>query len=250
MEESLYNTIFAHQMRHWFFAAKRYFFYILLGKIFRNRTDLVVADVGCGTGAMLTFLGRYGRVLGLDISPVALSYAGRCTDGLDVSFIYGKGNRLPLVDNAVDMVCLSDVLYHKHVSDDVQVLRECHRILKVGGVIILSDSAFKVLRGGHDDVAHSARRYSAGEIKGKLEKCGFIIKRVSYTYAVLFPIVLVVRFMKRLIPLCGKKQSADFSPLPYVLDILVRAVFFCEAQALRFVNLPFGISVMAVAVKK
>jgi len=59
-----------------------------------------------------------------------------------------------------------------------------------------------------------------------------------------------VRMLKRMLPRSKPGARADFKPLPGFLNSAVKAIFFCEAQLLRFCNFPFGLSVMAVGVKR
>jgi SAM-dependent methyltransferase len=250
MEPSLYDEIFKYQGTHWFLAAKKYFFSALIGKNVPNKGSLRIADIGCGTGALLSYLEGFGNVTALDASTLALSYAGRNLAKGRTDLVCAKADKLPFKDNTFDMVCLSDVLYHKNVEDDNAVLAACCRILRKDGLIIFSDSAFKALRSEHDELAHAARRYSKKEITAKLVKCGFLIKRVSYTYMLLFPVAYMVRFAKRVFVKTEGKRTADFKGLPLFLNSVIEFVFFLESQGLKLMNFPFGTSVMAVAVKK
>ncbi|NQS99555.1 MAG: class I SAM-dependent methyltransferase, partial [Candidatus Omnitrophica bacterium] len=164
MEERLFKEIFLHQNKHWFFAVKKYFFDALLGDLVKRNGSLRVGDVGCGTGALFGYLRQFGQVLGLDASGLALSYASK-TSLDEVKLLQAKVDQLPLKANVLDLACLSDVLYHRDVTSDDQVLKECFRVLRPGGLLILSDSAFKILQSEHDQVAHAARRFSASEIR-------------------------------------------------------------------------------------
>ena len=231
-------------------GAVQYFFDALLGREVKKNGRMNVADVGCGTGALFSYLKGFGKVAGLDRSPLALSYALKLSRDNGVELLQSKANELPLKEGVLDMVCLSDVLYHRGVADDNHVLNECFRVLRPGGLLILSDSAFKILKSEHDSAAHAARRYSASDIRSKLEKNGFFVKRLSYTYMSLFPITMAVRFLKNTLPRKEKSARVDFNLLPRFFNLVVKTVFFCEAQVLRLINFPFGISVMAVGVKR
>jgi len=248
MDDVLYKEIYENQGTHWFFLAKKRFFSVLLGNMPGAGS---VVDVGCGTGALITYLGVFGKVTAVDISPVALSYAGEVIKDNTAKLVYGEGSHLPLKDGSAGLVCLSDVLYHKNVENDTRVIAECYRVLRPGGVFIMSDSAFKILSGGHDAVAHAARRYTRRDIRTKLETAGFTVKRDSYTYMTLFPLlVFAVRMIKRVMRHTGKAEAAEFKRASKFVNGFLSIVLWVEAQILRVTDLPFGVSVMAVAVKK
>ncbi len=249
MEELLYQKIFKDQEEHWFFAAKRQFFDALLAEKVERNGALSIADVGCGTGTLFSYLKQFGSVVGLDISGRALSFAKKISREADVGLVRAKAEEIPLKDNIVDIACLSDVLYHKDIFSDKEVLKECFRILRPKGMLILSDSAFKILKGPHDVAAGGRRRYSIPEIRAKLEGSGFSVKRASYTYMSLFPAVLALRTLKRIWHKNTAVAQQEFNPLPYLLNSIINLIFFLEAIILRFINFPFGLSVMAIAVK-
>lgn len=249
MEESLTRDIFNYQDNHWFFAAKKMFFDALLGGIHAGGEGKSVLDLGCGTGSLISYLGRFGKVYGMDMSETALGYAVKTKTGVEHKFFMGEASRVPLKDNSVDMVCVSDVLYHKSVDDDQTVVDEAARVLKPNGILLLSDSAFKVLASSHDRASHAKRRYTAKEIRGKLQSGGFNIKRLSYTYCALFPAALAVRALRNIFS-DKSVAGSDFKPIPAGLNSLINGIFGVEAFILRFMDMPFGVSCMAVAVKK
>lgn len=102
-----------------------------------------ILDAGCGPGVSLPLLDRCfhpERIIGLDVDPqeVARSrrQAGRCTCRVDVRV--GDVTRLDLADGAVDMVLCHQTLHH--VVQQEVVLREFHRVLAPGGVLLLAES--------------------------------------------------------------------------------------------------------------
>lgn len=93
-----------------------------------------VLDLGCafgfGTG-MLT--GRYDAY-GHDLNPAYIDRAHRSVPG--ATFTQGPADRIPYADSYFDGVLLLDVL--EHVPDERAVLREAARVLRPGGVLVLS----------------------------------------------------------------------------------------------------------------
>lgn len=93
-------------------------------------------DAACGTGRIAALLaGRGHRVLGVDSSPDMLAQARtRVPDG---DFRLGDLGRLPVGDDAVDLVVCSLAL--THVPDLQPVLAEFARVLRPGGHLVTSD---------------------------------------------------------------------------------------------------------------
>lgn len=90
-----------------------------------GRIGLEVLDAGCGSRPYESlFDGVAGRYVGLDVSP---------GEGVDV---VGTAEELPFPDASFDCVLSSQVL--EHVVDPRIVLQEMHRVLRPGGLALLS----------------------------------------------------------------------------------------------------------------
>jgi SAM-dependent methyltransferase len=100
-----------------------------------------ILDIGCGTGDLVVALSsrlRDARIIGMDLSPSMLLYAGRhaTTDGR-LRFSVGDAAALPFDDGAVDMV-VSTLSLH-HWSEPADALAEIARVLRPGGVALIYD---------------------------------------------------------------------------------------------------------------
>ncbi|MEX1018676.1 MAG: class I SAM-dependent methyltransferase, partial [Litorilinea sp.] len=88
-------------------------------------------DVGCGTGALLHVAAARGLdVLGVDLSPVALTHA-RARYELDTRLLLGSGEDLPCADAGFDYVVNLGSL--EHFLDPALAVQEMARVLKPGG---------------------------------------------------------------------------------------------------------------------
>ena len=93
-------------------------------------------DAACGTGRVAARLVQRGHhVIGIDSSPEMLRRARRRLP--DTEFVEGDVHRLPLRDDAVDLVVTALAL--THVPDLEPVFAEFARVLRPGGHVVISD---------------------------------------------------------------------------------------------------------------
>jgi SAM-dependent methyltransferase len=136
-------------------------------------SEYVVADLGCGTGAMAAKLARAVRqVIGVDNSPAMLKAAGRRVGGLaNVDLRRGELSALPIDDAACDAATL--ILALTYVPDPPATLREAARVLKPGGKLVAID----LLPHDKDDFRRRMGQQSLGleprELEQTLAACGF-----------------------------------------------------------------------------
>jgi ubiquinone/menaquinone biosynthesis C-methylase UbiE len=106
----------------------------------------VVADYGCGPGALTVELARRvgagGKVIGLDINADflektrAAAEAAGLAERVETQAI--EGDLIPLADQSVDRVLCKNVL--EYVTDPRRTIAEFRRILRPGGIAHVSDS--------------------------------------------------------------------------------------------------------------
>ena len=103
------------------------------------KSDMVVADVGSGTGFMAAGLAaQVSEVICLDNSPEMLAVARRnLAQSGNVRFQLAEGESLPLADNSVDAVFAN--MYLHHAPDPPRAIREMVRILRPGGILVITD---------------------------------------------------------------------------------------------------------------
>ena len=98
----------------------------------------VVADLGCGPGQFAEpILETHDRYIGLDISQEMFARTAQHLSGNPrASFMVGSIENIPLPADSVDGVICIGVL--EYLQSNGKALREIHRVLKKGGVAIVS----------------------------------------------------------------------------------------------------------------
>jgi SAM-dependent methyltransferase len=96
---------------------------------------LDVLDIACGEGYGSAALLKAGAksVVGVDIAPEAVAHAKR---RYQVDARVGSALAIPLEDGSVDLVVSFETI--EHLEKPEQFLRECARVLRPGGRILLS----------------------------------------------------------------------------------------------------------------
>ncbi|MEV6490746.1 class I SAM-dependent methyltransferase [Actinoplanes sp. NPDC051633] len=124
------------------------------------RGGLRVLEIGCGTGNLLTALGRRTPdvdALGIDPDPRALRIARRkaASRNLPVRYEQAFAGDLPLPDDTFDRVLSSFMLHHLDEEERMRALREVRRVLRPGGQLHVVDADASA-PGGHRKHPHLA----------------------------------------------------------------------------------------------
>lgn len=248
MDPTEYDTLYAVEERHWWYTGMQRITAALLDQLYPGRSDLQILDAGCGTGGMMRFLARYGTVTGIDLSPLALNYTRQ--RGL-ARTARASVVALPFPAGSFDLVTTFDVLYHVQVADYQQAINEAWRVLRPGGRLLLRLPAYDWLRGRHDEVVHTGRRFTAGQVRQALLTGHFRVERLSYANTILFPMALAARLAGRIRPPAGNDHHSDVKEQPGRLDPLLARALHLEARWLGSGRaLPFGLSVVATGRKE
>ena len=242
MDEAFYRSYFEIEGRHWWFLGRRRLFLRLIEDRFGARRPIDMLDFGCGTGAFLEHLERFGAVSAVDSDASAVAFCH--TRGRTEVQLVPADVPLPFPDASFDLATALDVV--EHIDDDVAALTELRRVLRPDGVLLVAVPAFMFLWGKQDEVSHHKRRYTARTLRAALHHAGFAVERTSYFNTLLFPPIAAVRVGRRLLRRPGSAES-DFDLGPAMLNRALGAVFGAEAGIVARRSLPFGVSVLALA---
>jgi SAM-dependent methyltransferase len=244
MMEHTYPILFRVEQSHWWHIGRRKILSGFVEEICSRVSDRRprILDVGCGTGANLLMLSKYGEAEGVDVSEDALAF---CRErGLDQVRL-GAGEELPYEDGTFDLVTALDVV--EHMDDDLAGLSEMQRVLRPGGRVLIFVPTFMFLWGLQDDVSNHRRRYRLPELRRVLEQAGFEVERTTYANITFFLPILLIRKLMRL---TGIKAATENNINVPALNGLLGRLFGAERTILRYLNLPFGVSGLCIAVKK
>ncbi|MGB8952945.1 MAG: class I SAM-dependent methyltransferase [Candidatus Aminicenantales bacterium] len=247
MEKEEYQKHYALEESFWWFRGRRDIILGVLESFAITRSRQKILDAGCGTGFNLNFFENFGNSFGCDFSEDALFFCRK--RGLK-KVARGDVQKLPFKSRSFSLVALLDVLYHKNVRDDTRVLQEVHRVLKNGGYLLITDSAFNFLRSKHDLAFHTRERYTKKTLLQRLEQAGFGVLKMSYFNFFLFFFVFLSRRLTKILPGQNPIARSDLKAIDPRLNNWLYHILKCEAVLTRYLSLPFGSSILCFARKK
>ncbi len=193
-----------------------------------------VLDVGAGIGTFTELAAEAcEQVVALEPeADFATALRERFADRPDVSVLERDAAGIETDLGPFDSIICFNVL--EHIADDERALRHFHSLLSPGGHLLLLVPAHPVLFGAIDRTVHHERRYKRDSLRRQLQERGFTVRDIRYVN----PVGAVGWLVSG--RLFGRPQIPLGSLRLY--DILVPFL-----RALDRVDLPFGLSVWAVA---
>lgn len=238
MNAEEYTNMERLEDRHWYYAGKREIARGWLHRAGPPRTDQLLLDCGAGTGRFATELAAECRVMVLDDHEESLRLL-RTKFRAD-QVISLAGDRVPLPDGALDFVTALDVL--EHTPDDRAVVEGFARLLKPGGVALVTVPAGMALWSDWDVSLHHYRRYARAQLLALFPAAQWEYLHVNYTNVAVYPGVWLVRKWRKIFP--SQRRTEDQVP-PAPVNALLRWLFVRMAFW-RF-PFPFGVSLLLVA---
>lgn len=240
MEIVEYDKMDRLEKSHPWFIAKRNFLLYALQKY--AAASARILDIGCGTGGVMSALKAAGyNIEGVDPSDDALDYCRK--KGLIAN--KATAENTDQADGSFDVVIALDVF--EHLADDRLGAEEIRRILKPGGLAIITVPAHQALFSNHDKQLHHFRRYGKIRLK-KLFAADFELVKMTWLHStVLLPLAL-----KRLVQKNSPKQAdSDVGEVGTLISGALNLIYSIELAWLKiFGALPWGLSLMVIARKK
>jgi SAM-dependent methyltransferase len=225
---------------HFWFVGRR----LLIGQVLRRNlkdNESPVLDLGCGTGLMLENLVREGYgVLGLDIRPEGLYAAHEAVPSMVL--LQGEAACLPFKENSFAGVLLLDVLEH---TDDALVMAEVQRVLRPGGLVVISVPAMPWLWSYRDVAAGHLRRYTRKQLTRLIHVAKFRLQEIRYYQFFLLTVLVVTRLLGRRGP---RLRDLEEKPLP-ALNSIMSWINRLEVRWSEILPWPWGSTLVAICRK-
>jgi SAM-dependent methyltransferase len=242
MNPDEYKNLAQVEVEHWFYAGKRDIVRYWIRRFHPLRNTDLLADCGAGTGIFAGEMRSHCRVVAVDDFEESLDFL-RARLG-EESVRKGSCTQLPLADDSVDVLTALDVI--EHVQDDRAALGEFVRVVRPGGLVVITVPALMALWSDWDVSLRHFRRYTR---KSLLEviPARFEILHANYVNVAVLPAVYAVRKFRGLKERLGFKTAArseDAIP-PRWLNQLLKRTFVGPACQSR-VRFPAGVGLIAV----
>lgn len=157
-----------------------------------NIKNKVIVDIGCSNGLVASELLPLEpkKYIGIDPSPKAIKEAQENIKAAE--FYISSAERIPLRDQKADIVLMFDVIEHTPKGTEPEVLKEAARVLKRGGVLLLSTPNFHFLTNILDPAWFLGHRhYKLEQLKKLIDGSGFKVQNIEVRGGLWFSIYLL-----------------------------------------------------------
>lgn len=244
-QEKFFAELAIVEAQNFWFRARNRLIVWVLQQYFPNLQNFF--EIGCGTGFVLSGIQETFPQISLsasDVSSAGLPFAG---ERVPQAELFQMDARHIPFKQEFDVIGAFDVL--EHIQEDETVLAQIHEALRPGGGLLLTVPQHPFLWSQDDEAACHVRRYTAQELKQKVEQAGFRVAKSTSFVSLLFPLMVVSRF-KRRNPNQAFDEMAEFK-ISSLTNTLLEKVMDMERLFIRSgLTFPFGGSLLLVGNKK
>jgi len=248
MEKNFTLAYAQHEKTHWWFTARKEILETVIRKLIKKKKyslPLDILNVGPAGGSTSIMLESFGKVKSLEFDDDLFDY---CKNVQKIDVDKGSITELPYHDESFDIACAFDVL--EHVEDDKKAIKELKRVVKTGGMILITVPASQFLWSHHDDVNYHFRRYTKTSINQLAKSPGLSLFYSTYFNFFLFFPILAARVLEKLKSRNNNKSDFDKFQINKTKNKILHSIFKTEKKIMFPAKFPFGVSFFSAFIKK
>ncbi len=228
---------------------KNYWWFILKRKLIVHfsqslvRQGSTILEIGCGGGRLSRELQQLGyRVVSTDFEPSAVQYTREM--GINECFVSNGGEGIPIADESIDLVVMTDVL--EHIQNDELTMNECRRILKKEGYMLITVPAHPYLFSSWDHWNKHFRRYTKKRLFYLANNSHLKIKKLTYWNIPGLPFAVLRKIKDFFYP---QPNYEGFPPVPALIELPLKGFVSIENSWVYKFSLPLGLSLICILKK-
>ncbi|MCK4390727.1 MAG: class I SAM-dependent methyltransferase [Desulfobacterales bacterium] len=246
MEKDEYRIMHDIEQSYWWFVGKQFLVKsILKGFSLNNPKQNRILDIGCGTGIILKLAESFGLAYGMELSSEAIRFLRK--RDLNLVTRSDANQSLPFKSNTFSAITCLDLL--EHLDNDFDLLKEIFRVCKPRGHLVVTVPAFDIQWSPHDIALHHKRRYTKAQMLKMIREFDWKVLKCSYYNTILFLPILAIRKLKTRLSDNTHGRSDFFIKLPACVNRALSLLFVSEIRCLKYLNLPFGVSLFLILQK-
>ena len=180
-------------------------------------------------------------VTGVDIFISGLRIAAeRCRGNLICGYAEDIVTSLP-----VDAIAMFDII--EHIQDDSTLLKRIIRMVRPGGLLIVTVPAFRQLWSEFDERAGHKRRYRAHQLRQVFTEAGIEPLLIKYFFSFAVPLVWIQRQLTHKVSAEKRKRNSLDPPAPAVNAFFTQMARIERSVMRTGFSMPFGTSLIGLA---
>ena len=217
----------------------------VISQIMNNLGKRIMWEVGSGDGNVaISLRGKNQAVIGIE----PLMSGAIVTSMAGIRTYLGTLDSLQLPSESIEVIGAFDVL--EHIERPEELLTEIYRVLKPDGIFLLTVPAHQWLYSDFDKSIGHFRRYSRRTLQDTLKQSGFKKNQLKF----MFSLFVAPAFLLRRVPsLLGRNRNSQSTiesvKLQNQLLNLLKPFLYVLLAIERILNLPFGLSLIAISKK-